>query len=602
MSPPVQGPQKDGPRAAQEKFETRVLLLLIWAAAVLSSCVAYGFFSLSPDDAMRLVEVRDFLAGQNWFDLAQYRLDPPHGVMMHWSRLVDLPLAALITAGKTVLPAALAERVAMTVWPLALLLVFLVGILQLARNLGGETAARIALLFAVLMAPALQYFRPGSIHHHNVQLTLIIWALAFFVRTPTRARDGAIAGLLCALSVAVGVEMVPMIAALATVAGLRWVVEGNRVARATIGYAVALAAGTIVFGVATVAPANYLVVHCDAISVAQVGVLSLGGFGLAALAALPSMSSVIRRLAAAGGLAILIGAFLKIGAPQCLGNPYGQLDPRLVELWLSSVSEATSLLWIMHHQPQHLPAYFGLPLAAIVVGAIQSWRDASERRWNWIACTAVQAALFSVSAWEVRGAGSANVVAAALFSAALLQLLPTPEGPRRLFNIGRPALAVMLLFNPASLLALGNVTARAFATPATTRLLVSGQAGTCQRPADYTPLASLPRGRVLAFIDSGPFILMQTHDAVFAGPYHRNQAGNIAMFDMFLSPPAKAQKLMAKYDVAYVAFCPGAPERYTYAEHAPHGLAAVLGKNDVPTFLQRVRLAGTDLAVYRVRR
>ena len=159
----------------------------------------------------------------------------------------------------------------------------------------------------------------------------------------------------------------------------------------------------------------------------------------------------------------------------------------------------------------------------------------------------------------------------------------------------------MLLFNPASLLALGNGTARAFADPATTRLLVSGQAGTCQRPADYTPLASLPRGRVLAFINSGPFILMQTDDAVFAGPYHRNQAGNLAMLDMFLAPPPEAEKLMVEHDVAYVAFCPGAPERYAYSEHAPHGLAAALGKNEVPTFLQRVPLTGTDLAVYRVR-
>lgn len=599
MAAPAHGPQ--GTQGAQERFETRVLLLLVWVAAVLMSCLTYGVFSLSPDDPMRLVEVRDLLAGQNWFDLTQYRLDPPLGVAMHWSRLVDLPLAALITAGKMVLPAALAERVTMTAWPLLLLLLFLAGTLQLARNLAGETTARIALLFAVLMAPVLQYFRAGSIHHHNVQLTLIIWALAFFVRTPSRARDGAVAGLLCALSVAVGVEMVPMIAALAGVAALRWIVEGNRVARATIGYAVALAAGTLVLGVATVAPANYFVVHCDALSIAQVSVLGLGGFGLAALAALPPLNSRARRLAAACGLAIAMSAFLTIGAPQCLGNPYGQLDPRLVDLWLSSVSEASSLPWMMQHQSQQVPVYFGMPLAAIVLGAIQSWRDASERRWHWIACTAVQATLFSVSVWEVRGAGGANAVAAVLFPAALLQLLPARESRARLFNVGRPALTAMLLFNPASLVALGNVTAQAFAKPAAARLLFSGAAGTCQRPADYAPLASLPRGRVLAFIDSGPFVLMQTDDAVFAGPYHRNQAGNIAMLDMFLAPPAEAEKLMTQHDVAYVAFCPGAPDRYSYADRAPHGLAAALGRNDVPAFLRRVPLTGTDLAVYRVR-
>jgi hypothetical protein len=52
-----------------------------------------------PDDALRLVELRDWLGGQGWFDVTQYRIDPAHGgVAMHWSRLVDVPLAAVVVA------------------------------------------------------------------------------------------------------------------------------------------------------------------------------------------------------------------------------------------------------------------------------------------------------------------------------------------------------------------------------------------------------------------------------------------------------------------------------------------------------------------------
>jgi hypothetical protein len=186
--------------------ETRILLALISVVAVVTLCATSGINSPSTDDAMRLVEVRDLLTGQSWFDLTQYRLDPPGGVVTHWSRLIDLPLAALIRAGELVLPAGLAERVAMVVWPTALLLVFFGGVLRLARDLAGDTAARVALIFAALMAPVLQHFRPGAIHHHNVQIVLMIWSLALFVRMPTRARDGAIAGILRALSVAIGQE------------------------------------------------------------------------------------------------------------------------------------------------------------------------------------------------------------------------------------------------------------------------------------------------------------------------------------------------------------------------------------------------------------
>ena len=586
------------------RSETRILLLLIWSVAVLTLCVTFGTSSLSTDDAMRLVEVRDFLAGQNWFDLTQYRLNPPNGVVTHWSRLIDLPLAVLIQAAKMLLPTALAERIAIIVWPTALLLIFFAGVMRLARELAGETAARVALVFAVLMAPVLQHFRSGAIQHHNIQIVLMIWSLVFFARMSSRPRDGAIAGILCALSVAIGQEMVPVIAMLAAVVCLRWVVEGDRCGRTTIAYAVSLATGAVVLAAATIAPASYLTVHCDAISIAQVGVLGLGGFGLAALATLPRLNSIVRRLVAAGGLAVLLAISVKFGAPQCLGDPYAQLDPRLADLWLSSVAEARDLTSMMRDLPQQVPAYFGIPLAALVLGTIRCLREKGQQRWNWIACTASQAAFVLVSIWELRGASGANALGAALVPAALLQMLPAPEGRASYFGIPRAALVAMLFLNPIALLALGSGAAHAVAAAAVTtqRIVTSGDAGTCQRASDYTPLAILPRGRVLAFIDSGPFILMESEHAVLAAPYHRNQVGNIAVLDMFLGAPNDAKVRMATHDIDYVAFCPGAPERYNYVASAPNSLVAALSRNDVPSFLERVPLNGSNLAVYRVRR
>ena len=46
------------------------------------------------DDNLRMAQVRALLGGQGWFDLTQHRFDPAHGGgNIHWSRLVDLPLA-----------------------------------------------------------------------------------------------------------------------------------------------------------------------------------------------------------------------------------------------------------------------------------------------------------------------------------------------------------------------------------------------------------------------------------------------------------------------------------------------------------------------------
>jgi hypothetical protein len=201
----------------------------------------------------------------------------------------------------------------------------------------------------------------------------------------------------------------------------------------------------------------------------------------------------------------------------------------------------------------------------------------------------------------LRGTAGANAVAAALLPAAATLLLPAADGARTVLGLGRHAFAVLLLINPVSLLVAGSGFARAFGA-GETRFLTSGQAGTCQTPADYAAFADLPRGRVLAFIDAGPFILMQSRDAVFGAPYHRNQTGNLAALDAFMAAPGEAAAEMAEHGVDYVAFCPGAPERYQYAELAPQGLAAALVRDEAPAFLDRVPARGSDLHIYRVRR
>jgi len=98
----------------------KIMIALLWAVVVCSlgaPAIKDGVFdAMSTDDAMRLVEVRDLIAGQGWFDLMQHRLDPP-GVSMHWSRVIDAPLAALIVMLRPLTGVAGAEAVTLILWP-----------------------------------------------------------------------------------------------------------------------------------------------------------------------------------------------------------------------------------------------------------------------------------------------------------------------------------------------------------------------------------------------------------------------------------------------------------------------------------------------------
>jgi hypothetical protein len=592
------------PARASRSAETVTFLLIIWAATVASSLIASlgGGESLSTDDAMRLVEVRDLMAGQSWFDLTQYRLAPPEGVVMHWSRLIDLPLAALIGAGEWVMSPAAAERVATTVWPVALLLVFLAGVAALARELADGTAARLAPVFAAITAPLLQHFRPGAIDHHNAQLALLVWSLALGVQPA--ARPAATAGVLCALSLAIGQEMAPAIAALAAAVALRWIVQGEPVRPATTAFALAFALATAALFAASVAPAHYADAACDALSVAQVLPVGIGGAGLAVLASMAAMNTPGRRLAGALGIGATIAATMVFAFPACLADPYAHLDPRLSQLWLSNVSEARSIVTLWRDLPQEVLPYYGLAMTAFALGLYRSWREQGERRWRWIMAAMVLLPLIVVALWQVRGCAAANTIAVALTPAALVRGFPARDGRAVFLGLGRAALIAAACLNPLTLIVLGNAGARTAdaVTGATPPTVIADGPGTCRRAADYVPLARLPRGLVLAFIDSGPFLLLQTPHTVLAAPYHRNVRGNAAMLDTFLAAPGEAKAQLTALGVDYVAFCPGAPERYNYARSAPQGLVALLTRGEAPPYLDRIPLAGTELAVYRVRR
>ena len=70
-----------------------------------------GFALGDTDDNMRMSQVRALLSGQDWFDLRQYKMNPPFGANIHWSRLVDLPLAGIILALRPLVGGRVAEQV-----------------------------------------------------------------------------------------------------------------------------------------------------------------------------------------------------------------------------------------------------------------------------------------------------------------------------------------------------------------------------------------------------------------------------------------------------------------------------------------------------------
>ena len=177
----------------------RLLLLLTWLAY--GAWLIYarwnyiaGFVLTDTDDNMRISQVRALLAGQDWFDLRQYKMNWPEGANMHWSRLVDLPLAGLILLGRLFLNGPQAEQMAVALALLIPLALLLVSLSLTVRRLVAPAAWPLAIACLFFAGSTMGMFQPTRIDHHNWQLALLALAIAG-IADPKRARGGATLGI-----------------------------------------------------------------------------------------------------------------------------------------------------------------------------------------------------------------------------------------------------------------------------------------------------------------------------------------------------------------------------------------------------------------------
>jgi len=590
------------PAVRPGSFPLMPLVMVAWIAAAAS--LLFGGpgvgGSMSADDLMRLSQVRDFLAGQNWFDVSQYRLDPPTGSSMHWSRLVDLPLAFLFGLLTPFTGRAMAETVISTIWPMILFIPSLVLVGLLAKRLSNASAILPAILLAAVSAPSLIHFRPGALDHHGYQLLLMLSTLYGATDRGHARAMPALGGFAAALSIAIGLEMTPILAAVLAAVGLRWIVEGKNSAPLTFSFGIAFGAGTAALFVATVSPASWNVVQCDFISLPCVAAAGFSG-GLLALLANASgrLATFYVRLAAgsiAGSVAITC---VFIPFRSCLGDPYGMIDPRVATIWLSHVSETQNALEFAQNFPGDWLTFYACPLGALLLG-IAAMLKQSRQKWAIFITPLFALFAFNVVAlWEVRGTAGANLIAQPILAAALITLFQI----RGSLLVSRFAIvSFVLLSNPILTLAGGGI--KLIMNHLNPGQIPASDGGplACRRPADMEHLARLSPGLVVSYIDIGPAILARTKHSVLAAPYHRNVRGNANAYDILLANDTTARRILKERQASYIAICPGSPDRIFMRDAAPDGLSERLALGETPNYLEPIPGSASEpLKIFRVR-
>ncbi len=107
------------------------------------------------------------------------------------------------------------------------------------------------------------------------------------------------------------------------------------------------------------------------------------------------------------------------------------------------------------------------------------------------------------------------------------------------------------------------------------------------RPASRE-VAKLPPGGMLAPLDMGPNLLINTDRAVLATGHHRGARAMRLTIDAFSGSPDQALAIMRANDLRYLAICPALPELAHYRKRGPKGFAAQLGARQVPKWLEPI--------------
>jgi len=534
------------------------------------------------DDNMRLMQVRGLLAGQGWYDLRQYRLAPPAGLDIHWSRLVDLPIAALILGLKPFVGTAMAEKLACAIAPLLPLGVTMAALGASVRRLVAPAAWPLAIVVLLGCTATMYMFGPLRIDHHGWQLAFLSITVAGLT-DPRRARGGVTIGLSSAASLTIGLELLPYCAMAGAIVALRWIWDRSEVRRMQ-GYALSLAGGSTAGFAIFASNANYAM-RCDALTPVWLSVTVVAGLSLFALGLANPTSRGVRLIAAGIAGAAIAGGFAAL-FPNCLSRPEGVSD-ELMRTWLNNVREARPIY--MHSFKLGFPLAM-LPIIGVIGAGVAAWRARdADRLVAWIAIGLFTAFSGAMLLWQVRAGAAAQLLSVPGSVALIWLIVPWCLQHR---NLPVRVLGSVAAFMLASGMFVGFVVKYAKVDKAAPSRAVVGRANArCAGVAGMSLLdRTLPPATLFTHVDLGPRLIVMTHHKGIAGPYHRNGQAILDVHHAFTGPPQAFRGIARRYGAQYLLVCPNMAETTLYRARAPNGFYGQLSRGRVPDWLIPVRL------------
>jgi hypothetical protein len=580
-------------------------LILLWLLA----CVVFIVMRWQPivafglgdtDDNLRMAQVRALLNGQDWYDLRQYKLNPPEGFNIHWTRLVDLPIVALQLLIKPFFGTVIAEKASAALAPLIPLLVALFAMGIAVRRLVAPGSFAFAAGLMLACQAAMLMFMPLRVDHHGWQLALLVISIAGLA-DQNRRRGGLTMGLSSAVSLTIGLELMPFLAIMGAAVVLHWVWEREEALRMR-SYGAALGLGCIV-GYLGFASYDNQIARCDVLSPIWLTTMTVAGALAVGLSFLSGQKPMVRLVAAGIGGALLVGGFA-YAWPQCIDRPE-QISDELVRVWFSNVREAKPLYtqpWVT------IATVISLPVVGVIGSIWAAWRAWGTRPFGtWAPIALVSLVSLLLVLWQTRQGPAAQLMAVPGATALCWAIIPKLANHRSVFVRTFGVVAAFLsLSGIATGLIVTNLPAAA-AKPGAKKDAKADKAigianARCPSLSAMKPVAQLPATTIFTFVDLGPRLITVTHHKAIAGPYHRNGDAILDVHHAFGGTPENARAIMLRHGATLLMTCPNMSESTVHRYRHKTGFYARLAKGERFDWLTPVPMPkGSPLLVWAIR-
>ena len=571
---------------------------LFWSLILLVSAArSTAQLMTDPDDFMRMVQVRDWLSGQSWFDVTQYRIHPPQGGSMHWSRLLDVPIAGVMLLGNLIGTPQSAELSAIIIVPLALFGCLMLLVFGITNQLANEKIALLAAFLLPTYPLILRQFLPGRVDHHSWQILMAGLALFAFFRTGSK-KSPIILGGAIAFWMHVSIEGLPYAVIFGSILAIFYLFpklsnerEGdNRL----VSYLNSLALFSAVFFIMTQSPNKMTIAYCDAVSWPLLATLMMVSAGMSVTHIFTKGRPAVIKAAAMG----LTGAagimFFLVFSDTCALNPFGQLSPLVQHFWHETISEG---LPVTKQAGAIVTLLIFVPLTFaiwIIYLISKSPLKFDLKKWLSLSFFVVSTSILSLNIQ--RTAGVAELFALPGLAALTASIVYRTQMSKFMFvRVFATVFAIAALSPMTSFVAANTMSADTANTVAAT-----GPDRSNKRDCSMNELSVLEPGLIFTTMAAGPEILYRTKHTVFASGYHRNHVIMDQLIATMLGPTDKAFQTLHAAHVRYVVFCPTHFEAQSYLRASKDGFASMLTGDRHPEWLQPVpAFANSKMRVFR---